>query len=123
MRQFVFLSVIISLILLIGCQEKNTPPYAPSTPVGESLGFINTSYGFMSHAVDYDADRVAIRFDWDDGDTSNWGVFYASDSTIIKQHAWSDAGIYHIRSQARDEHDELSGWSNIHHIMISNFRK
>jgi hypothetical protein len=123
MRRLTLLLVVIFLILLIGCQQKNTPPFAPSTPVGESLGFTNTNYNYTSSASDLDGDRVAIRFAWGDGDTSSWGFFGAPDSGITKHHTWTEAGFYSIRAQAKDEHDDVSGWSNLHQIMISNFNK
>jgi hypothetical protein len=123
MRRLAFLFIIVFLVMFYSCKKTNTPPFAPSTPIGESLGFTNTNYNYISSASDLDGDRVAIRFAWGDGDTSSWGFFGAPDSGITKHHAWTEAGFYSIRAQAKDEHDDVSGWSNLHQIMISNFNK
>jgi hypothetical protein len=108
------------VVLLLNCQTKNNPPNTPSVPTGDSVGVVGTSYTFSSQASDIDNDRVAIRFTWGDGDTSSWGFYGAPDSAITKSHSWSDASFYYIKVQARDEHDDISGWSVGHQIFISN---
>jgi hypothetical protein len=124
MRRLLFLIGLIWIFVIIysSCEKTNTPPFSPSRPVGESLGFINTYYHFISHAVDLEKDRVAIRFAWGDGDTSEWSLFGATDSIVTNRHFWIKAAIYNIKAQARDEHDALSGWSTPHQIMISGIR-
>ncbi len=106
--------------MTIGCQSKNNPPDTPSIPIGDSIGIVNNFYTFSSHASDINNDRVAIRFTWGDGDTTQWSFFGAPDSVITKNHSWSNAGYYYIKAQAKDEHDELSNWSGGHQIFISN---
>lgn len=115
-----YINFLLLIIIVISCQSKNNPPNTPSIPIGDSSGFVGTAYIFTSQASDIDNDRVAIRFSWGDGDTTSWGFFGAPDSTITKSHSWTNAGFYYIRAQARDEHDETSGWSAAHPIFISN---
>ncbi|UCG43131.1 MAG: hypothetical protein JSU73_00510, partial [candidate division WOR-3 bacterium] len=74
---------------------------------------------FVSTAADPDGDSVAIRFDWGDGDTSNWSSWAASGDTISMKHSWSDSGTYLIRAQARDTKDGTSDWSIGHQMAIS----
>jgi hypothetical protein len=52
------------------------------------------------------------RFDWGDGQISNWGV-------SSQTHSWSADGNFCVKAQARDEYDALSGWSACRTIGIT----
>jgi outer membrane protein assembly factor BamB len=88
------------------CQQENNPP-TPSAPIGASNGNINTVYYFSASATD------------PDGDTSDWSAFKPSGSTDSMPHAWSAAGTYTIKAQAKDSYGKISGWSSGHQITIS----
>lgn len=115
--------IFLLIVLFTNCKTKNSPPNAPSVPSGDSFGLVNTLYNFTSMASDPDNDRIAIRFAWADGETTDWGFYGASESTITKGHQWPEAGFYYVKAQTRDEHDEISSWSGGHQIFISNFTK
>jgi murein DD-endopeptidase MepM/ murein hydrolase activator NlpD len=93
-------------ILTISTIHEVTTPVCPS---GETNGYTNTTYSFNTtgascsegHAVEY-------RFDWGDGNYSNWSI---SESAA---HSWSMSGSYLVRAQARCsvEQDILSEWSD-----------
>ena len=62
-----------------------------------------TTHGYSTEVTDPDADPVALRFTWDDGDTGNWSTrTYSFGETAVDSHGWSVSGIFHVRVQARD---------------------
>jgi hypothetical protein len=107
-------NIIISLAL-----PTNNPPNTPITPIGVSTGSINFSYSFISTATDPDGDSIAIKFDWGDGNISDWSDWKASGDSITMTHSWSDAGTYIIKAQAKDKNNATSNWSSGHWIEIS----
>lgn len=98
--------------------SPNNPPNKPTIPAGPSLGLKDTLYTFSSSASDPDGDDIAIRFDWGDGDTSDWSNFTASGKTISINHAWSDFGFHNVKTQAKDTAGAISDWSNSYQIEI-----
>ncbi|MEO0077500.1 MAG: PKD domain-containing protein, partial [candidate division WOR-3 bacterium] len=50
----------------------NSPPDRPPQPSGPDECSACVAYEFACCATDPDGDRVAIRIDWGDGDTSGW---------------------------------------------------
>jgi hypothetical protein len=113
----ILIVLIFNAVLFTGC-KKNKAPDKPSTPAGPTSGTINTEYTFTSSAEDPDDDSVAIRFDWGDGDTSDWSDWQASGDSISMTHSWSDSGSYTIRAQAQDLNEAVSSWSSSHKITI-----
>ncbi len=113
-----FIALICSTVILSGC-KKNKAPDVPSTPDGPTSGIINIEYTFTSSAEDPEEDSVTIRFDWVDGDTSEWSSWKASGDSVITSHSWSDTGTYNIKAQAKDKKDAFSEWSDWHQIVIS----
>jgi hypothetical protein len=110
--------LIFGLVLFTGC-KKNKPPDIPSIPSGPSSGSINIDYTFTSSAEDPNEDSVTIRFDWGDGDTSNWSTMVASGDSVSMAHAWSSHDSYYVKAQAKDKKDVTSDWSEGHQIVIS----
>ena len=96
----------------------NNPPNIPSIPTGPSSGDPDVSYGFSSSTSDPDGDDIAIRFAWSDGDTSDWSSGVPSGSKVYMSHSWASNGIYHVKAQAKDNLNALSGWSMGHTIRI-----
>ncbi len=85
-------------------EEEVSPPDAPSGPAdgyaGQVLAYSTTgSVSEAGHAVEY-------RFDWGDGDMSDWGP--GQDT-----HAWAAPGAFPVKAQARCATDTnaLSLWS------------
>jgi hypothetical protein len=116
-----FKAVLIALIFSVvftGC-KKNQAPEIPSTPVGPSSGSINIEYTFTSSAEELNEDSVVIRFDWSDGDTSDWSAWQASEDSISMSHSWTDNGTYSVKAQAKNKKDVTSDWSAGHPIDIS----
>ena len=99
-------------------QISNNPPNKPSAPSGPSIGFEESTYVFSSIAFDPDGDSVAIRFAWDDGDTSAWSNYFPGGDSIRASHYWSLWGTYYITAQAKDKWGAVSEWSDSAEIYI-----
>ncbi|MEO0081855.1 MAG: PQQ-binding-like beta-propeller repeat protein [candidate division WOR-3 bacterium] len=117
-RWFVILVMAIMAMLPLGC-PKNNPPDAPTVPSGITAGMVATTYQFTASAADPDGDSVAVRFDWGDGDTSDWSPFVASGDSVRSSHSWAAAGTYQVKAQAKDPSARLSNWSASHQIQIN----
>lgn len=94
------------------------PPNQPSAPAGPGKGGQDTLYDFTAYGTHPDGILVAIRFDWGDGDTSDWGQFMASGQPTTMGHAWAVPDTYGVRAQAKDTGNALSPWSDPHTIIV-----
>jgi hypothetical protein len=94
--------------------------FPPSPPVihGLDAGEIFLEYQFWTDPIiDPAGDSLYIRWDWDDGNITDWLGPYSSGSIVYTSHAWEDAGIYDIRAQLKGTGGE-SNWSEPHPITI-----
>ena len=92
----------------------NNPPDSSEIISGPSKGNINVSYLFIARQIeDPDGDDVFYKFDWGDGQTSEW---LESHSTT---HIWYDEGIYEIKVKTKDEYGAESDWSESFYINIT----
>jgi hypothetical protein len=94
--------------------------YAPLPPVihGANNGVVNIEYNFWTDPIaDPSDDSFYIRWDWDDGNITDWLGPYSSGSIVYASHAWEDAGVYDIRAQLKGTSGE-STWSEPHTITI-----
>jgi outer membrane protein assembly factor BamB len=96
------------------------PPMTPTMPNGPSEGKINISYDFASSTTDPDGDKISIRFDWGNGDTSDWSLLKSSGDTITTSKTWIIPGTYLVKAQAKDIYDMTSDWSEGFPITITN---
>ena len=92
--------------------SPNHNPANPSVPSGPSIGYTQTTYSFSTTASDPDGDSLQFQYDWDDASISGWGA--ASQS-----HSWSSAGNFCVKTQAKDSHGALSGWSGCKSVTIT----
>ena len=96
------------------------PPKAPSAPTGASNVLTGTTNTYSASVTDPDAGPVALRFIWDDGDTSNWTAkTYTFGETAVDSHNWSVSGIFHVRAQARDAKDRSSPMSDSFEVTVT----
>jgi len=104
-------------LVLFGC-TKNAIPDTPPPPDGTVQSKVGIECPFRVTASDPDFDRVAVRVDWDNGDTSDWTPLFRSGDTTILAYIWPAPGDYRISVQAKDEKDAVSLWSNWHAVVI-----
>ena len=93
-------------------------PNTPAAPDGPVNGKEDSVYSFTAYGTHPDSLPVAIRFDWGDGDTSDWSQFTPSGQPTTMGHAWSASRAYSVRAQAKDTGNLMSGWSAAHNIVI-----
>jgi hypothetical protein len=119
MRNNLIIGILIfSVILISGCHKKNRPPHTPYTPSGPTVGIINKNYNYSSLAIDPDGDSVALRFNWEDVDTSGWTELVPTGQMVSMSYYWLIADSYYVRAQAKDKKDNISEWSLPHIVKI-----
>ncbi|MBN2465304.1 PKD domain-containing protein [candidate division WOR-3 bacterium] len=99
--------------------STNSSPTTPPPPSGPAISKVGVSCPFKVTASDTDYDRVSVRVDWDNGDTSDWSDLFRSGDTMTLTYVWPAAGDFRVSAQARDEKGAVSGWSNWHAIAIA----
>jgi outer membrane protein assembly factor BamB len=94
-------------------------PRTPLPPVGPSAASANWACRFFASASDPNGNRIALRFAWGDGDTSDWSESVASGDTIRMDHSWSSPDTYHVTVQAKNDSEALSDWSDDAKVTIA----
>ncbi|MBN2465769.1 PQQ-like beta-propeller repeat protein [candidate division WOR-3 bacterium] len=96
--------------LIVDVIERRAPN-TPATPSGPYRGGADSTYTFTTWAAHPQHLQVAIRFDWGDGDTSDWSAWVDESTTVVDSHAWNVADTWFVKAQAKDTGDAMSGWS------------
>ena len=96
----------------------NSPPRAPTKPVGPSSGMTGTSYSYSTYAADPDKDRVLYTFDWGDGTTTATG-YVSSGMLATGSHVWSSGGTYLVKAMATDSKGANSEWSSPTTVVVN----
>jgi hypothetical protein len=105
-------------LLAAGC-GRNHPPVLPDPPAGPTSGAPHDTMAFTALTTDPDDDdSVSYRFDWGDGDTSEWSRYIRSGVACTTRYAWTDYGSYSVRVRARDRNEVVTDWSGAHYITI-----
>ena len=118
MRSLVVVLTAALFLAVSGC-SNNVNPDTPPPPTGEVSSKVGTTCRFKVTASDPDFHRVAVRVDWNDGDTSDWSELFRSGDTVTLEYAWPVPGDFRISAQAKDEKDAISLWSNWHVVAIA----
>ncbi len=105
------------LLLALAC-PGNVAPDKPAPPTGLSTSFIGTELAFVVSGADPDQHKLALRFDWNDGDTSAWSAEVNDGDTVSAVHTWHVPGTYYVSAQAQDPKGERSLWSNWLAVLI-----
>jgi hypothetical protein len=87
------------------------PPETPTTPEGPDEWVRDVETTFSTSAIEPDGEQVYYKFDWGDGNFSDWVGPYNSGETGEASHAWEILGEYEIKAIAKDEHGVQSEWS------------
>jgi hypothetical protein len=96
----------------------NHPPEPPIIN-GPTNGIVNRTYTFsITIPGDPDGDEMFLKWDWDDGTTTEWLGPYSSGQIISTSHSWVHTGVYAIHAQLKDTYEEQSSWSEPHMMTI-----
>jgi len=105
----------------VGKTEGNRPPSTPSTPSGNSMGYVNQPITFTTVSYDPDAwrrDKISYRWDWDDGSYSEWLGSYESGETVTATYSWNKPGNYDVNVSAVDLNGAGTDWSGCKTVSI-----
>ena len=98
---------------------QNNPPETPVKPSGPTFVEMGVEYTFMSSTYDSNGEQIRYRFDWGDGNYSNWSDFMSSNTSVSMSHHWSAISNYSIRVMAQDENGSNSSWSPVLSVTVS----
>ena len=99
--------------------EQNNPPETPVKPSGPTFIEMDVEYTYSSSTFDIDGDQIRYRFDWGDGNYSNWSDFMLSNTSVAMSHFWSAISNYSVRIMAQDETGMNSSWSPVLNVTAS----
>jgi hypothetical protein len=89
----------------------NTPPHTPNKPTGRASGKPGVTYQYSTLSTDPEGQQLLYKWDWGNGNFSDWVGPVASGQTTKINYSWSQKGTYQIRVKCRDTFGEESGWS------------
>jgi PKD repeat protein len=99
---------------------QNNPPETPVKPSGPTFVEKGVEYIFMSSTYDITSgEQIRYRFDWGDGNYSNWSDFMSSNASVSMSYHWILISNYSIRVMAQDENDSNSSWSPALSVTVS----
>jgi len=86
-----------------GISLENSPPDKP-TIEGPNEGKPGTEYTYCIVATDAENDSLYVKWDWDDGSSSDWLGPYESGTEVCDSHIWDEEDSYIISVTIEDEH-------------------
>jgi hypothetical protein len=89
----------------------NTAPPTPSILMGGGRVQPATNMLFASEATDPEANVLLYKWDFGDGQITDWLGPYNSGATSSIQHAWTENGNYEVKVKVRDPFGEETAWS------------
>jgi hypothetical protein len=110
--------IVSTLASLAQLSQSSSAPDTPMRPIGPVTGRIYTDYTFMTMSTHPDSDQIFYRWDWGDGQISNWLGPYNSGEMIEETYFWTDEGTYNIKVKAKDSNGAESNWSEALSISI-----
>jgi len=102
-----------------GGNNGNNAPETPITPIGPALVEIGVEYVFETSSFDVDGDNIRLRFDWGDGNLSNWSGFVGSNESVSMSYFWTNASSFEVKAIAQDENGLNSSWSLPLNVTVS----
>jgi len=106
---------------------SNMPPNMPQKPDGPTGGgiifnrvVVGNSYTYTTVTTDLEDDDIYYKWDWGDGNQSDWDGPWASGVGVAKSYSWAGSGVYQITVIAKDSNGAVSGWSQPLNVTVSN---
>jgi hypothetical protein len=95
----------------IVCFRDHNPPITPGKPTGPTEGVAGKVYPFESATSDPEQDPIYYRFDWGDGNQSNWLGPFEQHNVVTVNYSWEGGGYYNVTVKAKDSYGYESAWS------------
>lgn len=86
-----------------GITLENHPPVKP-TINGPNKGVPGTEYTYCINATDPEEDSLYVKWEWDDGTSSDWLGPFISGTEVCDSHIWDKKGSYIISVTVEDEY-------------------
>jgi len=102
-----------------GDNDGNNAPETPMAPFGPAFVEMGVEYVYTSSTVDVDGDQIRFRFDWDDGNYSDWSGYVASNISVSMSHSWDSISTFGVKVIAQDENGSNSSWSLPLNVTVS----
>jgi hypothetical protein len=102
--------------------QPNNPPNKPTTPYTDDdvySKYENEEFIFNTETTDPNNDDVFYKFEWGNGEFTDWLGPYDSGDTIQASYVWNIEGTYQVKVRAKDIYDEPSEWSDYRIVSIS----
>jgi len=99
-------------VAMLSAEEMNIPPMKPTTPDGLKEGKVDEKYTYTSSSFDENDDSLWFKWDWGNGQQSDWLGPYESGESCEGTHRWIEEGSYEVKVKAKDEHGGESDWSD-----------
>ncbi len=100
------------IFIVYGEDINNMLPNKPDKPSGPTIIKPGTYYNYSTSTIDPNGDQVYYKWDWDNGNKSDWLGPFNSSETVYANNYWSEKGRYEIKVKARDAHGVVSYWSD-----------
>lgn len=93
----------------------------PTVPliIGPSHAGSNIFLDFSAVSEDAYADEIYYQWDFGDGNITDWLGPYEPGIPMIINHSWLQNGEYHIQVNAKNNHNEESGWATPFNVTIA----
>ncbi len=92
-------------------QGVNNAPYKSVKPSGPVYIEPGGSFSYSAQTYDPDGDQVRYKFDWGDGNFSEWSNFIPGNQTVTIEYSWYQINNFSIRVIVQDEYNKNSSWS------------
>ncbi|UCG44035.1 MAG: YncE family protein [candidate division WOR-3 bacterium] len=102
-------AVLAVALALTGCHTAAPP--APALPSGPVWATVGDTCEYSTWTQTAGGRAVGYRFDWGDGDTSDWSEFVPGGTQVLGEHVWDSRGFWPVRSQAQGLYGARSEWS------------
>lgn len=100
--------------------QDNNPPNTPEIPSGKNKVKINKNYIFTTSSDDIDGDEIYYKWDFGDGEKTDWLGPYISGEECNISHCWDKVDIKYIRARAKDAYGYESEWSPEKIVIVNN---
>lgn len=109
-----------AMIIEINTYSSEDFPNRPVLYTGKIQGIVGNAYTYSALATDPHEYLVCYRFDFGNGNPSEWTAYVPSGSSAYLSFAWEKPGVYVLRAQAKNHYGLESVWSDPVQVIMKN---